>query len=338
MSFRKSTNAARMERSARLNVYRDLLTFGVSYLDDAMMGIFKNDLVLIGARSGAGKTQFCVNVAVANMKKGKRVHFIALEAEEYEIERRIKYQMFSTLFFENRKNWSSQRRFENDLDLRTKIDEKYSGQISYQQFVSGVYSERNADIEDIIDEKYENEYDGLFTFYKTDSFDVNDLVLQVASIASETDLVIVDHVHYFDYDDKDENNSIKLIAKTARSLALENGIPIILVSHLRKADRYGDLIPSLEEFHGSSDLYKVATKAITLAPGLFDSGGKMQTFFRIVKNRNEGSVTRYSCAINYIPSEGKYETKYKIGNASQDRESGFKEIDRIALPWWAAVS
>ena len=64
----------------------ELLSFGVKFLDDAMIGIYPSDLVLFGAPTGAGKTQFCVNCIMANVNRGKKVHMIALEAEKAEIE------------------------------------------------------------------------------------------------------------------------------------------------------------------------------------------------------------------------------------------------------------
>ena len=70
-----------------------LLKFGVSFVDDSLLGILPDDLILVGAPSGVGKTQFCVNLALANVSVGKRVHFFALEAGKYEIERRLKWQI-----------------------------------------------------------------------------------------------------------------------------------------------------------------------------------------------------------------------------------------------------
>ena len=99
MGFIRSIEKSFVEASGRKNLRDGILSFGVQYLDDAMLGILKNDLILVGAASGGGKTQFCCNVALANVAKGKKVHYIALEAEDLEIERRIKYQLFARSFF-----------------------------------------------------------------------------------------------------------------------------------------------------------------------------------------------------------------------------------------------
>jgi KaiC/GvpD/RAD55 family RecA-like ATPase len=336
MSFLNVHNAAEIVRQNLKTAKDNLLSFGVSFLDDAMIGILKNDLILVGARSGAGKTQFCVNVALANVRAGKRVHFLALEAEQGEIETRIIFQFFQELFTENRKNWMAARMTEKNDELRMRLDAVYSKRFSYQQFALGETLQILPDLTNMAIEKLDS-LEGLHTFYKSDKFDVRDFMLKVLECDDETDLIICDHVHYFDYDDDAENKSIKEIAKTARTLALENGKPIILVSHLRKSDKNGDLVPSLEEFHGSSDLYKIATKAITLAPGAWNAEGKMQTFVRIVKNRFDGSVTRVIGAVNYLISEGRYEIEYKIGDANQKRDSGFTALEPFNYPQWARL-
>jgi hypothetical protein len=296
-----------------------LLTFGIDYLDDAMLGIMPNDLVLIGAGSGSGKTQTCCNIAAANIANGKRVHYIALEAEMYEIERRIKYNFFAKHFFRD--------------PLRPKIN------INFQNWMMGDYWESCKFYEAQASEEFAEKFKTLFIFYKQGKFDIKDMIFTVTTCADETDLIIIDHVHYFDYDDSNENSSIKDIAKTARMLTLEQSKPMILVSHLRKRDRFADeLCPGLEEFHGSSDLFKISTKAITLGPGASSGPGEFDTYFRVVKNRFDGGVTRYIAKATYLQKEGRYAKGYEIGTSNQKRDNGFTAIDRHLQPEWCINS
>ncbi len=319
MSFIQSNTVALTEVEDRLEKDKGILTFGIDYLDDATEGILRNDLILLGARSGAGKTQTCINIAKANIEKGKRVHFIALEAEALEIERRIKYQIFAKYFFA-------------DPD-RPSVD------ISFQTWMLGRFIKSCEKYEAAAASEFMGKYENLFTFYKLNKFDVTDLIEKVIECSDKTDLIIVDHVHYFDFDDNNENRAVKEIAKTARTLTLEQGKPIILVSHLRKRDRFTeDLVPSLEEFHGSSDLYKIATKAITIAPGDKFNTTKFETYFRIVKNRFEGSVTRFIASKNYLTKEGKYESGYQIGDANAKRNANIEWFQSDMRPKWAKNS
>lgn len=315
MGFLRSIETAFDEVSKRQQLRDGLLSFGIDYLDAAMVGILKNDLILIGAASGGGKTQTCCNIARANVEKGKKVHYIALEAEYLEIERRIKYQIFAKHFF-------------NDPD-------RPSVHISFQNWMLGDFVESCALYEALAAKEFIEKYENLFTFYKADKFDINDLILTVMECASETDLIILDHVHYMDFEDDNENKAIKRIAMTARNLALEQGKPIILVSHIRKSDKANNLFaPGIEDFHGSSDLYKIATKAITLGPGAISVDGQIETYFRIVKNRFEGSVTRFIGKCFYNSRGGYYEKRYEVGDAYQDRTNGFKQLDRHIYPQW----
>jgi hypothetical protein len=122
-----------------------------------------------------------------------------------------------------------------------------------------------------------------------------------------------------------------------RTLAIEQQKPIILVAHLRKRDKQNDEIAAgLDEFHGSSDLYKIATRVVTLAPGGPDQDGNYKTFFRIPKNRIDGGVTRYLGLEFFNPKKGFYERgRYQVGWADQKRKEGFGEVGGNYIPAWA---
>ena len=55
--------------------------YGVKFLDDYLLGIKQTDFILIGAYSGAGKTELAYNIAFENAKK-TNVHLFALEAKQ----------------------------------------------------------------------------------------------------------------------------------------------------------------------------------------------------------------------------------------------------------------
>lgn len=313
-----ASDSAFKEIDARRDVMKNMLSFGIKFLDDALFGIKQSDLILIGAPSGIGKTQLCCNIALANLCAGKRVHYLALEAEEYEIERRLKYQHFAHQYFHK----------ENS--------KRISKRMSFDQWMSGKYIDELWEIEESTAKFFESGYKNLFLYYKLGNFGVADLTEQVVSNASKTDLIIVDHVHYFDFDDNNENRAMKEIAKTARTLALEEQKPIILVSHLRKRDRNNqELAAGLDEFHGSSDLYKIATKVITIAPGKMTQSGNFETFMRIPKNRFNGGVSRFLGRLVFNTEVNAYEDQYKLGHAGLTRETGFEELTPDLYPEWA---
>jgi archaellum biogenesis ATPase FlaH len=317
MAFVKSHEVAFEEIELRKNGRDGLLKFGIDYLDDANVGICKNELIVIGSASGSGKTQLCTNIALANVANGKRVHYIALEASYLEIEQRIKFQLFANEYF-------------SDPNRPTGI------YINYRNWKFGDYQESLAKYEAAAASKFIHKTNGLNVYYKKGKFDLNDLLLTITSISSETDLVILDHLHYMDLESTNENSEIKEILKTARDLALELSIPIILVSHMRKRDKFStELCPGQEEFHGSSDIFKVCTLAITFATGAYSDSGKVETFFRIAKGRDDSMVTKVIGKCVYLTKKGTYENGYKIGDVNQERGKEFIELDKHRYPEWS---
>lgn len=292
-----------------------LLRFGNAFLDDALLCIKPEDLILVGAPSGVGKTQFCVNLALTNIEDGRRVHFFALEAAECEIEMRLKYRVLMEQFYAD----------PNRPRGKTFL---------FDEWETGAYEEILAPYEEWAEKYCVEAYKNLHTFYKLDQFDVSKLIELVTLAADETDLIIVDHVHFFDWDDQNDNRAIKEIAKATRDLCRNFRIPIVLVAHLRKKDKANaELVAGLDEFHGSSDLPKIATKVITIASGGPSSvkEGCYTTYIRTPKNRHLSSSTAYLAQILFNEQKGSYEKEYKLGWANAQK---FGEIEAHKHPKW----
>lgn len=297
-----------------MELHKRMLSFGVSFINDSLLGILPDDLVLVGAPSGVGKTQFCVNLALTSISDAKRVHFFALEAGEFEIERRLKFQILAGHFYGD-----------NDRP-------RLGRPLIYDEWEVGLYGDQLAKYEDWAEEFCAAAYANLHTFYKEEDFNSAKLIEYVNYIADQTDLIIIDHVHYFDWDDTSDNRALKEIAKTARDLCREHQKPIVLVSHLRKKDRRLDeLAAGLDEFHGSSDLTKIATKVISLGSGGPAPGGGYFTYMRTAKNRHNGSSSRYLAQIVYDEKRGGYAQGYKIGWPNAEK---FEELAPHELPKW----
>lgn len=314
--FISSSERINEEKKARALIKGKLLSFGVQFLDDATRGIMPNDLVLIGAPTGIGKTELCVQIALANLENGKRVHFIALEAEPFEIERRLMFPYLAESYYSDKDRIQLKRR------------------LNMTDWVIGEFDDELKKYEDPIENYFKNAFKDLFTFYKSEKFGVEELIYNITMVCDETDLIIIDHIHYFDWDDENDNRAIKNIAKTVREIAIEVGKPVILVAHLRKRDRANkELVSGPDEFHGSSDLTKIATKIITLSNAGLTDDGKYATYFRIAKNRIDGSVTRFLARINFDYKLKRYEKKYKLGLSFTEK---FEEIGEY--PDWASGS
>ncbi len=319
------TNASvnvKLERAARLENAKDILTFGVPFLDDCFGGIMKNDLIVYGARTGAGKTELAAMIGGANARKGKRVHMFALEAERYEVERRLKYQILAELFYK---------------ELRVSRSELRSVHLNYQDWYQGkldhLIGMYEPEIEDIIADKYSN----LNVLYPDRNYFIENFEREVLAIENEVDLIIIDHLHYFDLDEnQNENAQITRITKRIRELSLQTGKPVVLVVHLRKTDkRSKELVPDETEFHGSSNIPKIATKIFTMAKSRTERDEKsflMPTYIRPVKCRTDGSRTMYVADCMFNRNVNQYEPAYRLGQLSFD---GSEMTQSTEIPHWA---
>lgn len=319
-NFESSGKNVEIEVGLRSGDRGRLISFGIDYLDDALLGIRPDDLILLGAPSGVGKTQFCTNIAMSALEQGKRVHYFALEADTYEIERRIKFSLLTGMHYGN----------PNRVQLGRPL--------LYDEWECGMFEEQLAELEGEVTKYTQTALKDLYTYYKESSFDVKDLTAEVCSLVGQTDLIIIDHVHYFDWSGND-NDAMKEIAKTARDLVNQYKIPMILVAHLRKRDKNStEAVAGLDEFHGSSDLAKIATKAITIASGgLAPDGRGFCTYMRTPKNRKGGGATRFIARLIFNDRTGTYDAGYMLGPVHSNSKT-FESLSPASMPNWAGRS
>lgn len=319
-NIRSSVDVLKSEREARPK--KEALSFGVPFLDEAVGGIYENDLVLLGARTGAGKTQLATIVALANAQK-HRVCYFALEAEPMEIERRIKFRMTSQLFHNTMKS-------------------KYPHvHMNYGDWRYGKFNELMDPYDDELSAIAGEACKNLSTFYRTGggSFTSERLQKMVLARQKDFDLFIIDHLHFFDIEDENENRGMKSLLMDLRDLALMTGKPILLIAHIRKVDRrQRGLVPDIEDFHGSSDVVKIATKVVTMAPaeGLEVPNATdpvWYTYMRASKNRVDGSRVRYLGLTAYNPRQEGYDSKYYLAKHAFDKFDGISDPE--SRPYWA---
>lgn len=313
--FKSSAERIQHERKYRLEIGKKVLNFGIPFLDECLGGILSNDLILIGSKTGTGKTQLACSIAQENIRNGKRVHYFALEAEENEIERRIKYQWIAEKYFQ--------------LSTRPKVH------LCYLDWYKGLLDTELNAIEKEVELMYPT-LENLFTYYRTARFRTEDFLRLALSIQKETDLIIVDHLHYFDHDDMNENKAVKETVVTIRDCALKSGKPVILIAHIRKSDRKSkQIVPDIDDFHGSSDTGKIATKAITIAPSRERRGdGLKTTYVQTLKCRIDGSRQYQTGVLAFNFKSSQYEKPYYIGELSADGSS-LRCLSSEELPFWA---
>lgn len=321
LGFKSSADRIGGDVERRKGYGQKALLYHVPFLDDLLRGIAPHDLVLLGAPTGAGKTELVRLICQANARQMKRVHLFALEAEEGEIEMRTKYSLLAEYAFRAR----------GDI-----------GSLDYRDWYFGRCEDIVGDHNEKADRAIRTEFKHLYTYYRGSKFDMHEMVRLFKAVQTETDLIVLDHLHYVDLDGDNENTEYGKMLKLVRATALEMGKPVILVAHLRKRDlRSRSVVPEIEMFHGSSEITKVSTVAIMLGPARIVTE-RVQghapyyyayTFFHVPKDRAGGN-SGYVAACPFDRRFRSYAPFYTLGrlNAAGDE---WTEIEIQDRPRWA---
>lgn len=328
LTFTTAQDGMQHEKVEREGLAQRLLPFGIRFCDKALRGILPQDLLLVGALPGNGKTEFVNTIALTNVAIGKKVHVFALEAERYEWERRMKYKVIINRYFTDIK----ERRDKGDFPK----PEEYI-RPNYLNWYLGDY--------DHILKKYEDSLgafpglENLYIFYRandhTKNFGINELRPMLLDLQGQSDLVIIDHIHFFDFFSENENKEMADVFKQIRDLSLLINIPVIVIAHLRKLDkRLSKLVPDLDDFHGTSNLGKICSKAIILHPGGLKVPHQYYTYINIVKVRIDGSRTKFIGRGVFNAQTTQYENEFTIGNLSKDGKEFVPVEDTMSIPDW----
>lgn len=293
------------EREKRREDGERMIAFNLAFADDYCRGILPNDLVVVTARTGAGKTQLATMIAQGAAKKGLRAYFFALEAEPREIERRAKYRVVANRAWRHLDPCDRERL--NYIDWRI-------GRLD------ALLAPWEAEAEDELRRRYAT----LHTYYRVaEDFDNSRLESLLNEIRDQADLVVLDHLHYVDTEsERNENQAISRIVKTLRDAALNSGKPVVAVAHLRKSmeqRKNRAIVPDEEEILGSGSISKIATKIVAVAPAL---GWRINAQLLSADEQREHTPGRY--APTYI-------TVSKDRPQGRAREVGMMLYDRLRL-------
>jgi len=302
----------------RRKSFKVFSNYGIAYLDDCLGGIAEDDFVLIGAESGTGKTELSINIAVECAKKHK-VHLFALEAEKDEPLHRTEYKILADAYINDTKKKNSQH-----CDYRNYILNKLDlSDYETPETLKMVY------------EKFKN----IEISYREGSFTVTDLTKKMGEIKDDCEVIIVDHVDYFDFDDKrDENSNMTELMKQLRTINQVYNIPVIAISHLRKKSDYKQVMPTLEDFIGSSNKYKQVKTAILFAPDYENTDYNSRifgTFMTVAKSRT-APKSNIVASIIFDARTNKYSKDYDLYKVKDGGRTLVKLLEN-EKPYWAKM-
>lgn len=276
---------------------KKMADFGISYLDDRLKGILRGDLILIGARSGAGKSSIADIIATYNAKRGVKVTLISLENFEGDNFISKAYYKYKELT----QNWK--------LTLR---------EFASYQFEPDIFALEEC-------EKYaRKEYENIQLINRQKDYTIENLKNDIINAVENenSSLVIIDHVDYLDkFDNETEITHITNLMKSIRNAQYAFKVPVIAISHLRKAgnSKLNAIVPNMDEFIGSSNKVKESTVVIMLAPddeSNMQSQNNLKATWCCVRKLRMGGIDNQAAKIFYNQKTGGYEGNYTLYKVS----------------------
>jgi len=292
----KENKTEEKERLTEIKTYE----YGVRFLDDATGGFGSQELILLCSKSGKGKSHLCSLIAEHNAKAGRKVLYLALEADDKEILRRIKFRFCCKRYF-------------NDYDSLYPL--------SYNKWLLGKLEDKLSRYYKEFDNEVKKWGENLIIRYREKEFNKNSITTNFMSYAHEVDLIILDHLHYIDFDNDNENRALKEIVETIRENNLTFKVPLLLVAHLRKSDiKNPTLVPDMEDVSGSKHIINIAKTIITMSPKqefIENNPAITKTHMHIAKGRYLGSTNCYIAELYFNSKTETYEDTYTLGKAGE---------------------
>jgi len=288
-----------------------VISFGYSWLDDKLVGIFPSELVVLGGESGTGKTALATNIIYKASKKVK--------CGIYALEDRLPDYGIKALFYEVnkiKKNYEagSKGYWWNDFRLNEIRD------IQYPRYLE----EARASLKN----------DNIF-FAKVNEMMSIDLLetLVYDQISKGIKLFLVDHLHYFDMSSKEDSKAdyVEKIMVRLKTLLNKTGASMILIVHYKKLEGKK---PGIDSFKDSVAIPQNANYVINLwrerssdkANATEQLGDriiekKFITHFMIPKVRNPNGEGTYKAIWN--ADKGDYEDEkyaWKFGTSTKSED------------------
>lgn len=234
-AFQRLVTEINEKKKARENGREMVIRTGIKALDRIIDGFAPNDLIVVGARPGAGKTAIAMHFAKTAATKGVPVVFFAAEMSAEQLSERY--------FYSEEQQVSAQA-------LR--------------------YGEVDARLEDAFRRHNQRIYE--LPFHICD--DANMDILQIRSICKnlrrrgKCSMVIIDYLQLIvggEGNGKTRNDAVNEVSRACKKLAKELQAPVILLSQLsRQCESRQDKRPVVSDLRDSGGIEQDADKVLLI--------------------------------------------------------------------------
>lgn len=263
---------------------KKLCKYGIKFLDDKIGGIYDEDLLIIGAESGIGKSTIAELIAFNCNEQGVKPALFSLENFAGNTVDKKAYQLFKTRTMQ----WDL--KFRQWIDIKNRTPSMTDEDVHKAETMAYNMHLIERDNKDYTIDRLETDFKEV----------VND----------GCRVIILDHLDYFDaYATDNDLQHTKRLMKTIRRLQDTYKVSVIGFSQLRKNIDKNIIIPTYDDLYGSGDKVKQATLVLMVARADKDPvDGVYPTYFNLSKDR---FGTREACEIGYNIRTNKYENLYR---------------------------
>ena len=338
MPFKNWKQAFQDESQDRLDTkIENLCSYGIKPLDDALRCIRKKELVVIGSDSGLGKTEIALNIARHNADLGKKIAVYNLEGGHIEAIQRMKWRDMCNIYFDKYHELG----IEMDYSKWIVNDNQNKFLMKLEAEVYNIYEEKYKENLYFYDVKggltLEDFLVSLLDFHDLETAFGATFEDHIRKKGFDLDLIVLDHLQYFSLtNDENEISEITKIIRAVKDITEKYHIPIVLISHFRKKSKDRGL-PDQEDFYGSSNLPKISTTSIVIAPASDKDDlaqGIYPTYLRVVKSRI-GIRSTYAMLCNFDNKTKTYSNFYELYRVDSKGYVASESIPELELPKWA---